>query len=88
MNKSQNNTAAAPISTGHGTVDVPWSEDSKSSLQDNQGISSTSNSSRQGSNNQKEDQNQEDQEHHYTGFGHATQHQHSPRSIKRDLNNI
>lgn len=83
MNNSQN-TTAAPLSTGHGTVDVPWSEDSKSSLQDNQGISSTSNSSTQKSNNQK-DQNQE---HHNTGFGHATQHQHSPRSVKRDLDNI
>ncbi|EPB84319.1 hypothetical protein PS15m_006867 [Mucor circinelloides] len=77
------NSHQQQASTGHGTVNVPWTEDSKSSLQDNQGVSSTSQN--QKSHKQQNDANEKE---HHTGFGHATQHQHSPRSIKRDLNNI
>lgn len=74
-------------STGHGTVDVPWTEDTKSSVQDNQGISSSSSSSSSNSKTQKSHQ-QDASEKEHSGFGHTTQHQHSPRSIKRDLNDI
>ncbi|KAL9553868.1 hypothetical protein MBANPS3_003074 [Mucor bainieri] len=80
---SQQQQQQQQASTGHGTVDVPWTEDAKSSVQDNQGISTTSQT-------QKSHQQQQDNasEKEHTGFGHATQHQHSPRSIKRDLNDI
>ncbi|CAO3617024.1 unnamed protein product [Mucor fragilis] len=76
------NSQQQQASTGHGTVDVPWTEDAKSSMQDNQGISSSSNSKTQ-----KSHQHDTSEKEH-TGFGHTTQHQHSPRSIKRDLNDI
>ncbi|KAF1805917.1 hypothetical protein FB192DRAFT_1365147 [Mucor lusitanicus] len=77
------NSQQQQASTGHGTVDVPWTEDAKSSVQDNQGISS---SSTHAQNAQKSHHQKDEKEH--IGFGHATQHQHSPRSIKRDLNDI
>ncbi|CEP11066.1 hypothetical protein [Parasitella parasitica] len=81
-----NNTQNSFPSTGHGTVDVPWSEDPKASLQDNQGKTNAS-SQKSTKNQHQQEQKNQDQGHH-TGFGHATQHQHSPRSIKRDLNDI
>ncbi|KAK4513271.1 uncharacterized protein ATC70_011839 [Mucor velutinosus] len=83
MNSQQQQQQA---STGHGTVDVPWTEDSKSSLQDNQGISSSSAASQSQKSHQQHQNSAPEKEH--IGFGHATQHQHSPRSIKRDLNDI
>ncbi|GAN01966.1 hypothetical protein MAM1_0014d01403 [Mucor ambiguus] len=78
------NSQQQQASTGHGTVDVPWTEDPKSSMQDNQGISSSTSQTQKS--HQQHQNNAPEKEH--TGFGHATQHQHSPRSIKRDLNDI
>ncbi|KAI8380378.1 hypothetical protein BD560DRAFT_432223 [Blakeslea trispora] len=68
-------------STGHGTVDVPWSQDAVESLRQDRGQSSSKH-------NQHEQQPQAEKEKEHTGFGHTTHQGHSRRSIKRDLNNI
>ncbi|KAI8078267.1 uncharacterized protein B0P05DRAFT_587490 [Gilbertella persicaria] len=68
-------------STGHGTVDVPFDQDTMESLRDNQGQTKHTP--------MKQHQNKQPEEKgHHVGFGHTTQHGHSPRSIKRDLNDI
>ncbi|KAI8355108.1 hypothetical protein EDC96DRAFT_577002 [Choanephora cucurbitarum] len=69
-------------STGHGTVDVPWSQDTKDSLKQNQGQTSDKQQS------QQQNQQQPQQHNASSGFGHTTHQGHSRRSIKRDLNDI
>lgn len=77
-------------STGHGTVHLPWSEDVIDSVRDNSGYPQHKSSTTTSSSHKKKDQEQENKEHTTpsSGFGHTTKHQHAPRSIKRDLNDI
>ncbi|KAI7899029.1 uncharacterized protein BX663DRAFT_522892 [Cokeromyces recurvatus] len=65
-------------STGHGTVNVPFSQESDTSQQSNQKQSTTAN-------NVKDNQEHESTE---GSFGHTVKHGPSPRTIKRDLDNV
>ncbi|KAI8982021.1 hypothetical protein BDF20DRAFT_912226 [Mycotypha africana] len=86
MNSSTNYNKDQLKSTGHGTVDIPWSESSKESMQVR---SEDLHKHNKHEDNVTKDTNerQPDSKNH-AGFGHTVSHQHSPRSIKRDLDNV
>ncbi|KAI9475508.1 MAG: hypothetical protein EXX96DRAFT_651278 [Benjaminiella poitrasii] len=67
-------------STGHGTVNVPFSQNTDKEYDNNQ----------QQQQQKKEPSHVQDNQAHESteGFGHTVQHGPSPRTIKRDLNNI
>lgn len=67
-------------SSGHGTVDLPWST-GVDSEQDSKANSDSSDSFVN-----KEEDKQEHDKHQFSG--HTRKRQYLPRSVKRDLNNI
>lgn len=65
-------------SSGHGTVDLPWS-----SHTDNKQDSKTNSNSKMSS----DEEEKQDKKQHNLG-GHTRKREYLPRSVKRDLNNI